>query len=154
MLKKLFANQPVDIEKIMGQLRKTASGLGLAFGEREKTYNSRLAQELGLWADAINKGDEFHEAVFKAYFADGKNIAETSILLDLAASAGLLVEEASTVLSERTYKTAVDEDWALSKTKTITVVPTLVLNQDKLIGAQPYKAMVKLLESNRVGQRK
>lgn len=150
MLKQLFANQPVDIEKMMRQLQQTASDLGLAFGKRKKTYNSRLAQELGLWAESNNKGDPFHEAVFKAYFVDGNNIAETQILLDLAASVGLLVEDASTVLSKRTFKTAVDADWALSKEKAITVVPTLVLNQDKLIGAQPYEAMVKLLESNRV----
>ena len=74
-LERLFADYPVDIEKMMHQLKKTAAGLGLPFGNREKTYNSRLAQELGLWAETMNKGEEFHLAAFKAYFVDGKNIA-------------------------------------------------------------------------------
>jgi len=39
-------------------------------------YNSRLAQELALWSESKNRGDEFHAAVFKAYFVDSKNIAE------------------------------------------------------------------------------
>jgi predicted DsbA family dithiol-disulfide isomerase len=154
LLKDLFANQPVDIEKMMDQLQKTASDLGLAFGKREKTYNSRLAQELGLWAESMHKGDEFHEAVFKAYFVDGSNIAETSILLDLAASVGLSVQEASAVLLNRTFKDAVDADWSLSKEKAITVVPALLFNQNRLAGAQTYDAMVNMLESNHVARKK
>ena len=31
---------------MMRNLRQTAADLGLPFGERKKTYNSRLAQEL------------------------------------------------------------------------------------------------------------
>ena len=75
MLEQLFANSHIDIELMMRHLKKTAADLGLPFGKREKTYNSRLAQELGLWAESKNKGDEFHAAAFRAYFVDGKNIA-------------------------------------------------------------------------------
>jgi predicted DsbA family dithiol-disulfide isomerase len=32
--------------------------------KRKKTYNSRLAQELGKWAETKGKGDEYHDAVF------------------------------------------------------------------------------------------
>ncbi|NIP49262.1 MAG: dithiol-disulfide isomerase, partial [Gammaproteobacteria bacterium] len=52
------------------------------------TYNSRLAQELGKWAEQMEKGDAFHDAVFKAYFADGLNIADANILADIANSIG------------------------------------------------------------------
>ena len=40
----------VDVNKIVGQLKTTAAKFGLEFGNREMTYNSRLAQEVGLWA--------------------------------------------------------------------------------------------------------
>ena len=56
LLEELFANSPVDIEGMMRHLRQTAAELGLPFGDREKTYNSRLSQELGLWAESKNKG--------------------------------------------------------------------------------------------------
>jgi predicted DsbA family dithiol-disulfide isomerase len=40
------------------------------------------------------KGDEFHNAVFRAYFVEGRNIAKKEVLSDLAGSVGLVKEEA------------------------------------------------------------
>ena len=92
-------------------------------------------------------------AVFRAYFVDGKNIAKIPVLLDLAESVGLPREEAETVLSTRAFRDPVDDDWALSRAVGITAVPTFVINQDKLVGAQPYEALVKLIEANGVKQK-
>jgi predicted DsbA family dithiol-disulfide isomerase len=134
----------------MRRLRKTASDLGLPIGDRQKTYNSRLAQELGLWAESKNKGDVFHMAVFKAYFVDGKNIAKIPVLVDLAASVGLSAEEAAEILATRAFRSAVDADWSLSRERGITAVPTFVMKQDKLVGAQPYDMLEKLMKANGV----
>jgi len=49
-----------------------------------------LAQEMGKWAEEKGKGDEFHDAVFRTYFADGKNIAKKDVLLEMAKKVGLL----------------------------------------------------------------
>ena len=153
LLEELFANQPVDIKKMMAHLGKTSADLGLPFGERKRTYNSRLAQELGLWAESRNAGDAFHMAAFKAYFVDGKNIAKIPVLLDLAASVNLSREEADAVLTGRAFKTAVDADWALSREAGITAVPTFVMNQDKLVGAKPYEALERLVVANGLKKR-
>ncbi len=134
----------------MHHLRKTAAGLGLPIGDRKKTYNSRLAQELGLWAESKNKGDAFHIAAFKAYFVDGKNIGKIPVLEDLAASIDLPREEATEVLLTRTFRAAVDADWSLSREKGITAVPSFVMNHDKLVGAQPYEMLEKLMQANGV----
>ena len=134
----------------MRRLKNKAAELGLPLGERKKTYNSRLAQELGSWAESKNRGDAFHMAAFKAYFVDGKNIAKIPVLLDLAASVGLPREEAEAVLSTRAFKDPVDEDWAISKARGITAVPTFVINQDKLVGAQPYEKLEKFMAANGV----
>jgi len=154
LLEQLFADSPVDIKLMMRHLEKTAADLGLPFGKREKTYNSRLAQELGLWAESKHKGDVFHAAAFRAYFVDGKNIARIPFLVDLAASVGLSGEEAETVLATRAFKAAVDADWNLAREKGITAVPTFVMNQDKYVGAQPYEMLVKLMKANGVNKRK
>ena len=138
----------------MHHLRKTAAGLGLPLGERKKTYNSRLSQELGLWAESKGKGDIFHIAAFKAYFVDGKNIAKIPVLVNLAESVELPREEAATVLATRAFRAEVDTDWDLSREKAITAVPAFVMNQDKLIGAQPYEKLAKLMEVNGVKRRK
>jgi predicted DsbA family dithiol-disulfide isomerase len=141
---------PVDIDLMMQNLRKTAAEFGLPLGNRKKTYNSRLAQELGKWAESKNAGDAFHAEAFKVYFVDGKNIDRLPVLLDLAESAGLNREEAESVILNRTFKKAVDEDWALSGENDIKAVPTFIMMNDRLVGAQSYSALEKWLISNGV----
>jgi predicted DsbA family dithiol-disulfide isomerase len=147
-LEELFASHSMDIRETMHTLRETAAGFGLPFGESTYIYNTRLAQELGLWAESKNKGDKFHLAAFQAYFVHGKNLAEMPVLVDLASSVDLPHEEAFEILSKRTFKDAVDADWELSKKKSITAVPTFVINEDRLVGAQPYQSLAMLLENN------
>lgn len=137
----------------MFHLRKTAAELKLPFGDRKKTYNSRLAQELGFWAESKNKGETFHMAAFKAYFVDGKNIGKIPVLMDLAESIDLPRQEAATVLKTRPFKAAVDGDWSLSREQGITAVPTFMMNHDKLVGAQPYQMLEKLAKANGVKPR-
>ena len=132
------------------KMKETAEGLGLPFGDGLMTYNSRLAQELGLWAQSRGKGHAFHDAAFRAYFADGKNIAKRPVLLDLTESAGLPRNEAEEVIQDRQFKEAVDADWALSREKEIVAIPTFVLNSDRLVGAQSYKKMTAMIEENGV----
>jgi predicted DsbA family dithiol-disulfide isomerase len=129
----------------MARLKKAAAELGLPLGERKKTYNSRLAQELGKWAETKGKGDEFHDAVFRAYFADGKNIAKTSVLAGLVKAVGLPQEEAGEVLKMRTFREVVDSDWDLAHQMGISSVPTFVFDHEAVVGAQPYEVLEQFL---------
>jgi predicted DsbA family dithiol-disulfide isomerase len=101
---------------------------------------------LGKWAESLNKGEEFHLAVFKAYFADGLNIAKIPVLVEMAESVGLMGAEE--VLSKRTFKEAVDHDWKYSRACGITAVPTFVANGHKVVGAQPYKVLEELIKAS------
>jgi len=124
--------------------------LGLPLGERKKTYNSRLAQELGKWAETKGKGDEYHDAVFRAYFVDSKNIAKTDVLMGLVKAVGLPENEAREALQMRTFKEAVDSDWDLAHRMGISAVPTFVLNHQTVVGAQPYEVLEQFLRNNGV----
>ena len=114
-------------------------------GERTKTYNSRLATELGKWAEGRGKGNEFHSAVFRAYYVGGINIAKAEHLIALAEAMGLPGREAAEVLHARTFREAVDSDWALAGQLGISAVPTFVLDGWAIVGAQPYEALEKFL---------
>jgi predicted DsbA family dithiol-disulfide isomerase len=153
-LEKLFAGQPIDIEKIKVRLKTVADELGLPLGERKKTYNSHFAQELAKWAESQGKGDPFHEAVFRSYFVDGKNIGKVDELVALAKSIGLPEKEARSVLESRTFKEAVDADWSRSRALGITGVPTFVVGQRAIVGAQPYEVLEQFLETCGVKKRK
>ena len=134
----------------MARLKKAAKELDLPWGERKKTYNSRLAQELGKWAEAKGKGDEYHDAVFRAYFVDGKNIAKTDVLMGLVKTVGLPENEAREALQMRAFKESVDSDWALVDKMGISSVPTFALNDQTVVGAQPYEVLEQFLRENGV----
>lgn len=137
-LEQLFHAESDKINEMVAQLKQTATSLGLAFGDRHMTYNSRKAQELGIWADEKGLGHAFHMAVFKAYFARGLNIAKNDILLDIARQSGLDSDEAKKVLTTGRYAGDVDRDWKIARDKGIRAAPTFVIGDKHLVGAQNY----------------
>jgi len=137
----------------MAHLKQVASGLGLPFGDRKMTYNSRLAQEVGKWAESRDKGHEFHNSIFRAYFVDGQNIGKVNVLVEVAESINLNGKEAQKIIQDRTYREAVDLDWKRSYELRITAVPTFLFNHQVIVGAQKYEALEKLLISNNVKRR-
>ena len=138
---------------MLAHLEQVARDLELPFGDRKMTYNSRLAQELGKWAEQMGKGDAFHDSVFRAYFADGRNIADANILADVATSVGLDTREAHAVLAGRTFKEAVDTDWTRAYESRVTAVPTFLTNGQTLAGAQPFNVLVNFMLQNNVIRR-
>ena len=152
-LEELFAGRPIDINQVLARLNRTAKDLGLPFGKRERTYNSRLAQELGKMAESQGCGERFHLAAFKAYFVDGLNISRKSILLGLGTTVGLSAEQVLEVIEKRTFEEAVDKDWKRSYQLGVRAVPTFMINRMSLVGAQSYEKLVELMKDSGVLKR-
>ena len=129
---------------------EAAETYGLPMADREMTYNSRLAQELGAWAETKGKDHEYHNAVFRAYFVDGINIGKVPELIEVAGSVGLPEVEAQMVLEGRAFREVIDFDWARSRKLGVTAVPTAVIGEHVLVGAQPYQAFEQLMEAGKV----
>jgi len=132
---------------MLAHLKKTADGLGLPFGERPNTYNSRRAQEIGKWAESLERGDQFHHAAFAAYFADGRNLADLEVLADIAAAAGLPGEGVEQVIETGRFSPTVDADWQRSGQLGIQVVPTFHANGRKMEGAKSSEALLKFVQA-------
>ena len=144
----LFSGRsPEQIEAQQAQMRGLMEQEDLPYGKRTHTYNSRLAQEIGAWADTQKGGEVMHDALYKAYFVETKNIGDPDVLLEIVEANGLPVEDARKVLEERTFKDAVDEDWRKSRQYGVTGVPTFVAAGHGVVGAQPYETLEKFLES-------
>lgn len=141
----LFAGRNVDRKAMHAQMKARMDAEGLPYGERTMTYNSRLSQELGKWADTQPGGEAIHDALFRAYFVDARDISQPAVLLEIVKEVGLPVEAARDVLEKRTFKAAVDADWKLSRDYGITGVPTFVAGRYGVVGAQPYEALVQLV---------
>ena len=144
-LEDLFVGRTVNIPEMLQHWKTIAMAEGLPFGDRKHTYNSRLAQELAKWAETQGKGDAFHQAAFRGYFADGKNIARTKNLLDIAVSVSLDPVEATRIIKERIYREAVDADWQRAYQLGITAVPTFLSGGERLVGAQSYDTLKRFI---------
>ncbi len=149
----ILLDRGADPDKVQVYLELEAKKEGLPFSKREKTYNSRLAQELGKWAETQGAGERFHDAIFRACFVDSINIGEISVLVDLAGGLGLPENRAKEVLEKREFKDSVDQDWIRSQEMRIKVAPTMVFNEKYLVGAQKYEKMERFMRDNNAKKR-
>jgi predicted DsbA family dithiol-disulfide isomerase len=141
----LYAGRNIDPEAMYARMKGLMDAEGLPYSRRTHTYNSRLAQELGKWADTQPGGEAIHDALYRAYFVDTRNIGAPDVLIDVAQSVGLPADEACKVLTERRFKGAVDADWAKSREWGVTGVPTFVAARCGVVGAQPYETLEQLV---------
>lgn len=144
-LEALFAGRDIDLEAMYARMKTLMDKEGLPYGRRTHTYNSRLAQELGRWADTQPGGGAIHDALYKAYFVEGRNIGDIDVLVEIAASVGLSTEDARQVLANRTFSAQIDADWQKSRAYGITGVPTFVAGGYGVAGAQPYEVLERLI---------
>jgi len=145
-LEDLFQGHGADIEAMKQRMSALMTEENLAYGNRSHTYNSRLAQELAKWGESFPEGEALNLKLFEAYFAEGRNLAEPEVLLDVAKVAGLPLETAEEVIRQRSFRDAVDTDWKRAHELGVTGVPTFVSGNRGLVGAQPYEAMVQLIQ--------
>lgn len=145
-LAEMFGTGPEAIAEKNRNMKGLMDDEGLPFNDRTHTYNSRLAQEIGSWAETQPGGNAIHDKFFDAYFVEGRNIGDIEVIIDVVKSVGLDETEARAILEERRYKEAVDADWDKSRAYGVTGVPTFVCNRQGLVGAQPYETLVQLMD--------
>jgi len=146
LLADLFRGRNFDLDAVYARMKGLMDAEGLAYSRRDRTYNSRLAQELGKWGES-RVGDAIHTAFYRACHVDGRNLAERSVLLDVVGQVGLDVKEAEAVLTERTFRAAIDADWRRAREMGVTGVPTFVAGQSGVVGAQPYEVLERLVQA-------
>ncbi|WP_394246902.1 DsbA family oxidoreductase [Vibrio profundi] len=112
-------------------------GFTFNFTDEMRMYNTRKAHQLLLWASEFNKQTELKLAMFTAYFTHNENIEDDQVLLALAKSVNLDVEQAQITLSDPSWAQkveAIEQQWMNAG---IQGVPAYIINQKHLItGAQ------------------
>ncbi len=145
-LEELFGGQPVNLPAMLGRLKQAADDIGLPITERTRVFNSRRATELGKWAEAQGRGHAFHDAIFRAYFAEGRNISDLAVLRDVCSGLDLDPDEAERALRDGAYRRPVDQDWDYSRRLGVTAVPTFRAAGRAVVGAQPYEVLERLVQ--------
>jgi predicted DsbA family dithiol-disulfide isomerase len=144
---------PERMATARARFAQVAEAERLAYGERTHWYNSEPAHQAALWADDQGTGEAFRRAVYRAYFADGLNIARPDVLAGLAEVNGLDGEALRTVLAEGTYRDKVQEQFEYARQAGITGVPAYVAGRYLMVGAQPLEVYKQLIETARAEER-
>ncbi len=147
LLMDLFNCGQAEIDAKNARMQSMMAAEGLPFTDRTHTYNSRLAQEVGSWAETQEGGSAIHDRFFEAYFVERRNVGDVEVILDVVEKAGLDVAAARDVVENRTFKDAIDADWAKSHQYGVTGVPTFVSGGQGMVGAQPYEALAQLMDA-------
>ncbi|MDG2175662.1 MAG: DsbA family protein [Gammaproteobacteria bacterium] len=120
--------------------------LGLEHCDRTKTYNSRLAQELGMWADTQENGKALHKELYRTYFVQDRNLALKTVLLDAVENASLDSAVAESVIDKREFSETVDASWMRARQMQISGVPSFIAGGYITSGYHPYDELVKFIE--------
>ncbi len=140
---------PEMISGLEARVGALAEEIGLEMRMPELLSNSRLALLGGEFAREAGKAHEYHEAVFRAYFQEGKDIGNINVLVEIAGA---------TALDGMFFKKAIESaenahllDASLNEARSLglTGVPSFVFaNGDVVIGAQPYDILKKTAEKS------
>jgi predicted DsbA family dithiol-disulfide isomerase len=142
----LFPGNEAKIAQMHERLAGIAAAEGLPMSPgRTRTYNSRLAQELGKWAESRGAGDPFRRAVYNAFFVEGIDIGRADALVRIAGAVGLDPAEARGALEDRLFAPAVDADWRRARETGVTAVPTHDCDGRRLVGFAPYEDFRRLI---------
>lgn len=121
-----------------------AEGIHFGFDRIERTPNTLDAHRLIWLADTEGVQDAVVEALFRAYFTDGRDISDRQTLLDVVAQAGLDRAKAEAVLESGGGQEAIREADELARRVRVEGVPFFVINgKVTLSGAQPPDAFLK-----------
>ena len=107
---------------------------------------SRLAHEAAHWARAEGRFDEYHAAVFRAFFERGEDIGDVEVLASLADGLGLDAGALRRALEAHDHLQSVLEDEAAAEELGVAGVPAFVADRRAaLSGVQPADNLVRLI---------
>lgn len=120
-----------------------AEGIDFIFDKMERTPNTLNAHRLIWLADQQGVQDAVVEALFRAYFTEGRDIGARQALLDVVAEAGLDRHKADAVLNSADGQEAIKEADELARRFQVEGVPFFIINgRITLSGAQQPDAFL------------
>ncbi|MFQ5924462.1 MAG: DsbA family protein [Dehalococcoidia bacterium] len=127
------------------RVRELSEEAGLKLNFQSRISNSSLALRVAEFAKEKGKFKEYHEAVFRAYWQEGKDIGHGEQLLSLAAQAGLDLEELESYLESGQADGKLSQYLQEVGEYGIEGVPTFIIGNKMVVGAQPYEVLEKVL---------
>jgi predicted DsbA family dithiol-disulfide isomerase len=140
---------PGALERIHARLDEVGKGAGIEFrfDAIQRSPNTLDAHRLLWLAGTQGRQDALKEALFKAYFMEGRDVGDRSVLTDIAAQVGVEGDVAAWLASDA-GKHEVQEDLSQSARLQISGVPFFIFEgRVALAGAQPPEVFLQALDA-------
>lgn len=122
-------------------------GLPMAIERIARTPNTRAAHGLIALAEDSGNQDAIVDALFKAYFVDGRDIGDTATLLAIGSSAGLDANSTAEALNSSERIAAIAALEREADERGVSGVPSFLINGRLLFsGAQDARTIARTLE--------
>jgi predicted DsbA family dithiol-disulfide isomerase len=131
-------------QQMMEHLSRMAGEENIPLAEREFTTNSHKALLLAEAAKGEGTAvfNALNEKLFSAFFGDGRNIGDDSVLRSLAKEAGVTPNVVERAWSESAFEETLSANRAVAAQLGITGVPTFLIGNRILVGAVPAEKML------------
>ena len=143
-----YGSTPADIARNGENLRARGAELGFEFNmqKRGRIYNTFDAHRLLHWAYTEGKQEALKSALFSAYFTEGRNPSDHTVLLDVVKKAGLDATRAAEIVQSDEFAADVRDREKFYAERGIRAVPSVIINDRHLIqGGQPAEVFERAL---------
>jgi predicted DsbA family dithiol-disulfide isomerase len=143
-----YGSTAEQLARSQEMIRSRGAELGFVFdlGKRGRIYNTFDAHRLLHWAEGSGKQKALKEALFAAYFTEGRNPSDPQVLESIAAQVGLDRDRARQILGSDEFADEVRAREQLYLQNGIHAVPAVILNDKYLIqGGQPVEVFERAL---------
>lgn len=135
-------------------LRTYAEEAGLVMKRSSITPNTMYSLEATEYAQHQGAYDEFHHALYRAFWGDQKNLGDLEVIQEVAEGCGLNWPELSQRLESGYYRETVMTQFQEAMEIGIRGIPAFLIGNQLFTGAQPYdvfkQAMARAQESYQI----
>jgi predicted DsbA family dithiol-disulfide isomerase len=136
----------LDSQNMFRHLRDMAVPYGITFADISRISNSRMSLEASEFAKEHNMFDQFHRALFQAYFSQGMDIGNLEVLKHVGDKSGLDRDALAKALQTMKYRPTLENMRKKAARLGVTAAPTFIIEErDRIVGAQPIEVFRKKL---------
>jgi predicted DsbA family dithiol-disulfide isomerase len=127
-------------------LNRLAEQAGLKLKTHERLINSRPALQAAEFAREQGRFEPMHQELFRAYWDDGRDVSDMSVLRDVAAKAGVDVTGMETAVTANRFGDYLDARRQEAEDLMIDGIPAHVIADRYLVmGAHPYDVFERVM---------
>ena len=140
---------PKTREALWDRIGSRGAAAGVEMKAPRTLANSMLALQAGEFAIDAGVAEAFEDRIFSAYFSEGLNIGQRGLLLNLGVEVGLDRAALGEALDSGRYAMRIKNNAMSASQKGISGVPTFLIGDWPLVGAQSEDVMRRVLQRAR-----